>query len=1437
MPVNWIPKVQRLQDDIAEEEARLEAIRFRQSLERRETPLVGWQPGMTKTEAQPTLPLWEPRIGLPTRTGVNQFVQPEGGLGLGISQAPILWQPPTERRTITPRMAQPTWRPPTAEPATLDYSQFAEEPEYEKPSWWRVGLEKATAPFRWLHEQVEVPGAAILTAPWSPDVPRKAGESWLDYEKRQYEAWQAPKFLKGGVEFAASLPLFLIPYGGLSIAGTKFIGQAARAASLARTARVIEATGKIIPKVERAMGYPISKPLSLAGKGVTRAVTRPVALEVAREGERGISVGLLNLKPLSRLAEEGFNVAHTRRMAERWGRVPGLQWIIRKIDPSVLAYTPEARLTVAYSRQLDMSEAGVRALLMPEILTLREPKLIFGIDDLGFAKAVKPKTIGASTDLDSIIRFPGKYILNAEQLQYIKTHNKIWSPMREALKREGILENELATELGEGGYLGRIALEFTDKATGKTIKLRSGGRAVGVKQPMEKPRQIENYADAIELGFRYETDPRAVLYARLNQGFKALVDKEFVGEMATQAGGRLIGTKALPERLARDGAFRQVSNTKFVIDRLRRAVRGEKLTPQSLRAIRRKNPEIADFLENRARNLPAPKDVEQLSLSLEGVKGEIEGIQQHLVTDKARRLVGLIKKTGWRKGEISNLTIKQYRELTGKSPLPNILTADKKHVRWEYSLDDIATQHGYTSGEALKEGIERASEDMARLAGLTRERSYLAGELGAMGETEIQAANIKATISRLSGQLKHERKLFLDAKQKAKVAFEKTRLPSAREAFVWSPGMRGYIFPRQTAEYINRTLGPIGNSWVRTASNINAMIRMVQTGIDLGPYFLQGLPTLVTNPKVWGKAVGTSMEGLFQPRTFYRFLNQPEHQATLAKLIPEGFSLNVAEFVEAAPIFAKIPGIGGMFNRWGNWFNFAIDGGRLLEAEALLALPSIKAAGDAGVKGVVEHLGKKWGVMSTRWLGIPEGQRRVENAVLFYSSRYTRSVLAMTKDVLRGGMQGTMARDMAGKMLLGMTLTYYGLCKALNQEPNLDPSTGRFMTIRIGTENVGFGSSYIAMVRLAGNIMRTLAENPEGFITLDSRDQPLVRFYRSRVAPMTGVAWDTITGKTFIGDPVDSVASFSKYVALRQMLPFWLQGHAQGLVGAGPMPGAGIIPADFLGMRAWPMQPWERRENLRQYYAETEYNKTWQELKVLDRRKLEAKHEDLKNITQEAWQQGITKGRPSQVAYGQWRAEHDQVNNAYENALWELQAQFDKGERTGYEFRLSAQKLGASRRFALDRIDERPEYEDVIAALNEPRTEPEISPQFEDIAYNIYMKLMFSGDLEKGVDEYDFREADRRRQWFINTYGEETYRYVQERLNEGRNIPPLMRLYYQAQEVMRPYWQVRDEVEAMFSKEWADSPKVQSLISKQRKIMRLRNPDIAKFYMLFYSRS
>jgi hypothetical protein len=83
-------------------------------------------------------------------------------------------------------------------------------------------LKFVTPVFEFIHEEIEKPWAAIVTAPWSPDIPWNRGESWLDHEKRAYDAWKAPTYIKGAAEF--SMPLWWLPWLKIGTSGVRALG-------------------------------------------------------------------------------------------------------------------------------------------------------------------------------------------------------------------------------------------------------------------------------------------------------------------------------------------------------------------------------------------------------------------------------------------------------------------------------------------------------------------------------------------------------------------------------------------------------------------------------------------------------------------------------------------------------------------------------------------------------------------------------------------------------------------------------------------------------------------------------------------------------------------------------------------------------------------------------------------------------------------------------------------------------------------------------------------------------------------------------------------------------------------------------------------------------------------------------------------------------------
>ncbi len=682
------------------------------------------------------------------------------------------------------------------------------------------------------------------------------------------------------------------------------------------------------------------------------------------------------------------------------------------------------------------------------------------------------------------------------------------------------------------------------------------------------------------------------------------------------------------------------------------------------------------------------------------------------------------------------------------------------------------------------------------------------------------------------------------ARTERKRAYEIARgMPGWRT--VGQPFAAGRLFPEEIANDLNKMLTDRAMPIFTKLSNVNALSRFMVTGFDFGAGLIQGVPLLMSNPLKWGRAMGLSVKAFGDPLVRARYISRPENIAVLEKLIPEGLLIGNSEFMQATgrgllrsqPVQA-IDRL-NTIQRFASSFNTFGDIARIEWAKGLL--PMVERQGKS-LKELTAFINEATGVMSSRALGIGATQREMEAAVFLFAPRYFRANISLWADMTRGGLRGQLARDTMASMLMGGFFWYYGASKALGQEPEFNPSTGRFMTLQIGNQHIGLGSMQVAMFRLLGNIYRTATEDPEGFIALNSRDNPLIRFMRSRVAPITGASWDILTGKTFIGEPLDTPKSWGENILADKLLPFWLASYISDY----PKPGWASAPAEIFGARTWPLQLWERQNELRERLAQAEYGKPWYATKTqkgineLQKKQLEEKYDDLRQATEASMTQRLERGGAKEQMWAAFQDARKRARAVYEGNLWGAQELFDKGEITGYDFKELSKTAGAELRGAYRNIESDPANEEVMEFLNQPMTEQQMrDTPIEDIAFDIYMSLMYSGDLEDAAGQYDFNEAEKRRQIFVAQFGEEILQYIQDRLSQGKDVPPLMQEYYKAREVLRPYWLVADRALKLFGQpktEWQQR-RLDRAVSKVRKQMRASNPEMEKYFLMFYSRN
>lgn len=146
----------------------------------------------------------------------------------------------------------------------------------------------------------------------------------------------------------------------------------------------------------------------------------------------------------------------------------------------------------------------------------------------------------------------------------------------------------------------------------------------------------------------------------------------------------------------------------------------------------------------------------------------IAGLKEYIETSRARKLISIIKKSSYHKGEVYDLTLKQYRRLFGREPRKAVIRRGK--VPWEYCLDQLATEAGIKeNGQVLKEGIEDIAEKRHELEELQKKREYTLRELKEVKAKEAKKVKkvlppVKERKPRKIGLTYQKKRLAVDGK-------------------------------------------------------------------------------------------------------------------------------------------------------------------------------------------------------------------------------------------------------------------------------------------------------------------------------------------------------------------------------------------------------------------------------------------------------------------------------------------------------------------------------------------------------------------------------------------------------------------------------------------------------------------------------------------------
>jgi len=487
------------------------------------------------------------------------------------------------------------WAPYVEEREPLTPREFAISREF--PVWLggvRTPTEAAEAmvgaPALGFEEFVAKPFAATILSPfyeiegepaWKKLLVSRTADAFPEGKAREaYEEWKAPWGLKGTIELLA---WFALPVGAK------------------KPVPIFKEAGKILQKIARGHG-----------KGLSRAEHRILgdAEKLAKKENREFAEFLAEKKPveakmptIQELIEANYNPNVAARVGQKLTRIPGpLGSLSRALLPMQAVKTDAEKAAIAWAGLTKDTAPNLARIEMNAVYINDSPfkfapalykKGTIPITPIetGLVENVTPKLLKHKPQINAIMEFPDRYILNKAQRAEVDLLDDI---LRAQFARETAAGVKVyPTKLKPGQrYFPRVITELQDLETKALTEIRRGlGRRPGIRPGSFRDRYYQEVIDGIAAGKRYSTDYRGAVDMRLTTGNKAIADKQF-GDFLAPMGKIPTERMDLAVKSRYWGATRQYVGIRHFQAVVNRAIRGEKIPEATLLAQERRFPEL-----------------------------------------------------------------------------------------------------------------------------------------------------------------------------------------------------------------------------------------------------------------------------------------------------------------------------------------------------------------------------------------------------------------------------------------------------------------------------------------------------------------------------------------------------------------------------------------------------------------------------------------------------------------------------------------------------------------------------------------------------------------------------------------------------------------------------------------------------------------------------
>ena len=1042
----------------------------------------------------------------------------------------------------------------------------------------------------------------------------------------------------------------------------------------------------------------------------------------------------------------------------------------------------------------DMAQ-GYKGLQLPRMQKFGDVQKILQVDDTGRVLSATPIGVEGrqlGRGLSEVFENPELYTYASANAKTIVTEgNAILKELFETAGEEGVRKSKGITfhRLVEGKF-DDVLEEFEKSEFGSLFEVA------------RKYKTMEQGAKAVSLGgggIKYGTDPIKSIGATIDHYFKKIAAKRFndeirkLGLTVPEMVGLIEPT--LLSRMASLGT--RAGSASFAIKNMKRltSFAGKRIPPATMAKIRRGLPEIADRLDGMFAILP--KDID----------GVISGLSREF----------------WKATKLSPTQFK-------------VLFANAEGKTFVQKIENTILQQNLAS-KTSTEAIEKIYKNAYKLN---------------KGRVDDTLKSIHKEADTILGGAKAELKPLKQQYNSLASRFNSRQIFGNLAKFQRHGAYGNRIFDANVVKIVEKHFAPQGTKWVKDMAIISGTGRMLIAAMDFSAPFIQGLAVLGANPIAWAKGVGKQFGFFMNPTNLYRYLDDPVVRAVAQERWFFGGSRSTFEYFDALKplqnLVSKTPIVGKYGQRvigqtYGRAEAAFTGFGEVARNEMWKALRKPGMA-DAELRGLARTIDRMTGVMSTEALAIGRAQQDFENAFVFFAPRYTRAGMSYVADVMKGGLTGAQARKSLGSLMAGGMSMYYGITTVLGQQPNLDPTSAKFLTVKIGDDFVGIGGILYSLARFGSNVLATAADEEErGLLSplnFSRTDNPFYKFMFNRASPLTGLTVGAVVEqKNFFGEPLEDVGDWARFVA-EKVLPIALQRAVLEPEHRNPV----VFASELMGGRTFPKSPWALQEDAQEAVANDKFQLPYDRLDLLKKREVD-RDPEVSKYQEEIDQSTTNRGKALSVAFLERRRDMEDARFMHQNSIEGFQKAFDEGLIDGYQFRQFVADAGTGLGATIEHINGRERYKDAMEKLKEPK---DVSREYRwELVYDELIEAtygdgaMLNGQRVQLTDEFGIFNYDLYNEFIedlIARYSKEDFaKAKQMQADKYKDYPPLFQELQQAKEIMKPYWEVQKEVERLFGKRFAESSRGKSLISKRRKLLRRQNPDVERAFQQFYART